>query len=186
MEQTANSSNNAKKFLQFNGKDIYMTLVEGKWWVAIKPICEALKVHYENQRELLKNDKILSQLPRQCGVVAADGKLRKMVCIPEQFVYGWLFSIQSNSKQFTEYKLKCYELLYNYFHGSLGQRNRFLRDKVTIDSEIEQLEKELTEENDKFFRLKELKSKRLFTKKALDKLDKEVITNQANLFQSQQ
>ncbi len=49
-----------KKFLEFNGKNIYFLGVNGVYWIAIKPICEALQVDYISQFKNLKEDSILS------------------------------------------------------------------------------------------------------------------------------
>ena len=67
-----------KKFLEFNGKVIYFVAADGQYWIALKPICEALGVAWKYQHERLKKDKILGQLSREIGMVAADGKLREM------------------------------------------------------------------------------------------------------------
>ncbi|MBW7868873.1 MAG: hypothetical protein H3C31_11160 [Brumimicrobium sp.] len=48
------------KFLQFNGKNIIFLNVDGTYWVAIKPICEALNVDYIRQFKNLKEGKILA------------------------------------------------------------------------------------------------------------------------------
>ncbi len=53
---------NLEKFLEFNGKRISVLLADGSWWVAIKPICEALKVDYEGQRKNIQDDEILRLL----------------------------------------------------------------------------------------------------------------------------
>lgn len=149
---------NIKRFLEFNGKNVYFTLVGENWWVAIKPICEALGVNYEQQRKNLKDDEILCQLPCEHTVVAADGRLRKMVCLPEFFIYGWIFSIQSSAPGLTAYKLKCYELLYQHFHGTLTKRNHYLKQKIELEVELQNHEKELMN-NDQYVKLKELQSK---------------------------
>jgi hypothetical protein len=173
--------NNIKRFLQFNGKNVYFTAKDGSWYVAIKPICEALGVQYEHQRILLKKDKTWAQLPCEHMVVAADGKVRKMVCLPEFFIYGWIFSIQSQSEDLAQYKMKCYELLYNYFHGTITKRNQFLMQKVQTETEIAEMEKQMSSNAD-FVKYKELKSKKYHTQKALNKLDKDLITNQLPIF----
>ena len=126
-----------KKFLEFNGKTIFFVAADGQYWIAIKPICEALGVHYEHQRELLKKDEILSELPRHHGVVAADGKLRKMVCLPEFYIYGWIFNIQSSSPELLKYKWECYGVLYNYFHGVITGRKDLLIQKAKAQIEID-------------------------------------------------
>lgn len=134
-----------EKYLEFNDRRVYFVCENGVWWVAIKPICEALGVDYITQFKNQKQDKILGQLLSEQTIVAADGKLRKMVCVPEFFVYGWIFSIQSKSEELTAYKLKCYEVLYNHFHGSMAQSLTNLREKSAAEKEIEEIDKELAE-----------------------------------------
>ena len=70
-----------EKFLEFNGKRIVMLGKDGVWWIAIKPICQALGVDYERQRKNLSKSKIMAQLPSEQAVVAADGKVRNMTTI---------------------------------------------------------------------------------------------------------
>ena len=113
---------NIQRFLEFDGKKISVLLKNGEWWVAIKPICEALGVNYKKQHEGILSDEILSQLSTQQGMVGADGRLRNMTCLPEKFIYGWLFSIRSDASALKEYKLKCYEVLYDYFYGKMTER----------------------------------------------------------------
>lgn len=126
-----------KKFLEFNGKTIYFVAVDGQYWIALKPICEALNVDFEAQRKNLKEDKILCQLPSEQTVVAADGKLRKMLCLPEFFIYGWIFQIQSSSEELQEYKLECYRILYEHFHGAITGRKELLSEKARLQLEID-------------------------------------------------
>ena len=84
-----------KKFLEFNGKLIYFLAVDGQYWIAIKPIMEALGVEYTRQFKNLKEDKILgAALALQPMQVPGD-QTRNYACLPEFFIYGWLFSIQS-------------------------------------------------------------------------------------------
>jgi hypothetical protein len=174
-------NNNIKRFLQFNGKNVYFTAKDGSWYVAIKPICEALGVQYKVQHRFISNHKILSQVSTIKRIVAADGRLREMLCLPETFVYGWIFLIESQNVDLSEYQMKCYELLYNYFHGTITKRNQFLMQKVQTETEIAEMEKQMCSNPD-FVKYKELKSKKYHTQKALNKLDKDLITNQLPIF----
>ena len=176
--------NSIKKFLEFNGKNVYFLSSNGIWWIAIKPICDALNVDYSRQLRTLKSDTILGQLWSLETIVAADGKLRKMVCLPEKFVYGWIFNIDSSSLKLHDYKWKCYELLYNYFHGTITERNKFLKEKIDVEREMNELKASLST-NEDFIKLKSLESRRIFTKRALDKLDKELVENQITIFEQQ-
>jgi hypothetical protein len=176
--------NSNNKFLEFNGKNIYFIATDGKYWIAIKPICEALGVDYERQRKNIKEDEILCQLPSEQTVVAADGRLRKMICLPEFFIYGWIFSIQSQSKELTKYKMKCYELLYNYFHGSTTGRSESLKVKTKSELELEEaiLKMSETPESKK---VEELKIKLKQVNKQLRTLDDEFVSSQMELWQSE-
>lgn len=173
-----------KKFLQFNGKNVYFKAIDGQWWIAIKPICEALDVNYNRQFQNLKEDTILGQLFAIQQMVGADNRLRKMVCLPEFHIYGWIFQLQSDSLDLKEYKWKCYELLYNYFHGTVTGRSTVLQGKTKAELEMEELESRLAENAD-YARLKELKGTIKTINKELVKLDKQLICSQLELWQTE-
>ena len=58
----------------------------------------------------------------------ADGKTYEMVCLPLEYVYGWLFTIdanlvaEANRENVKRYQLECYQALYTHFAGSLRRR----------------------------------------------------------------
>jgi hypothetical protein len=125
-----------------------------------------------------KTEKIVSEQLMQ----AADGKIRNMLCISEEYVYGWLFQIQATNKpELQKFKLKCYKLLYDYFHGTITSRFEILKEKTETDLEIERLEEEL-KQSDSYKKLQELKSKRTNANKQLNKLDKAVIEEKYDLW----
>lgn len=132
-----------KKFLEFNGKKVYFKAVDGQWWIAIKPICEALGINYERQRQNLKSSKFYNQLPTVQQVVAADGKLREMVCLPERVIYGWIFQLESNVLGFEEFRWECNDLLFNYFHGTITEVSKHLRAKSEAKRKLEAIDAEL-------------------------------------------
>lgn len=170
-----------RKFLEFNGKNINVLAKDGQYWVAIKPICEALGVNYERQRQNIQNDEVLCQLPAIQQVVAADGKLREMLCLPEKFIYGWLFSINSESDDLKKYKLECYNVLYEYFHGATTKRLTALRVKTDAEIELENLKAEL-EQTEVYKKFKEAESKVKGIAKELKEQDKDLLENQLSLF----
>lgn len=61
-------------------------------------------------------------------IVAADGKQREMVCLPLEFVYGWISTINTKNvsakahDSVLRYQLECYDILYQHFAGSLRRR----------------------------------------------------------------
>lgn len=170
-----------KQFLKFNGRNIYMLDVNGQYWVALKPICEAIGINWDRQRITLKEDTLLSQLLCEHTMVGADGRLRKMVALPEKYVYGWLFRINSNNPQLEEYQYKCYELLYNYFHGTIVRRISALREKSDSELEIEQLQAKLRA-SEEYQRIQSLKKDLKTHNQQLAELDEELTTRQLSIW----
>lgn len=173
--------NNIERFLEFNGKVIYFLGKEGQWWIAIKPICEALGVDYERQRKNFKIDPFWDQLPSIQTVVAADNKARKMLCLPEPYIYGWISNIQSSSPELIAYRRECYEVLYNHFHGAIGGRKNFIATKAQIMIEREQLLSSLSN-NPEFARLRELEKLDKQANASLKQFDKDLLNEQLFLF----
>ena len=126
-----------EKFLEFNGKRIVMLGKDGVWWIAIKPICEALGVDYRNQAKVVTKSKILGQLWSDQNMVAADGKIRNMTSLPEFAIYGWIFQIESAAEGLEEYKWECYRVLYEHFHGTITGRKELLTEKAKAELEID-------------------------------------------------
>lgn len=58
----------------------------------------------------------------------ADGKNYDMLALPLQYVYGWVFSIDTSMvseaalPSVERYQDECYEILYRHFAGSLRRR----------------------------------------------------------------
>lgn len=172
-----------RKFLEFNGKDIEFVFADGKWWVAVKPICEALNVNYQAQHKNILEDEILVQLSSEQTIVAADGKSRKMVCLPERYIYGWVYSLRSDSEELRKYKMKCYDILFEYFEGVLTRRQETLADRTVKQARKETLEQELAED-DRYIELQKLKSELSQLNSSLKLQDKELVERQGSLFES--
>ncbi|HCY40371.1 MAG TPA: hypothetical protein DHV48_03315 [Prolixibacteraceae bacterium] len=106
-----------EKFLQFKGKSICFTDQHGQYWIAIKPICQMLNVDYNRQFIMIKKDPILKENFWLQSSIAADNKIRLMVCLPEFFIYVWILAIRSSSPELLEYKKECYRLIFEHFKG---------------------------------------------------------------------
>jgi hypothetical protein len=169
-----------KKFLEFNGKVIYFLAIDGQYWIALKPICEALNVDYLSQYKNLKEDKILSLLLSEQTMVAADGKQRKMICLPEYFIYGYIFSIHSSSEELQSYKLECYRILYEHFHGAITGRKELLSQKARLQVEIDKCFNTL--DPDVALQLQRSNTALNQVNARLRKLDIEVIEEERDLF----
>ncbi len=112
-----------------NGIDIYAVKDDkSNFYVPVKPICTAIGVDAEGQRQRIERHYILSSTAFTLKVVAADGKVREMLCLPLEYIYGWLFTIDANmvteSKrdQVADFQRECYDALYQHFTGSLREQ----------------------------------------------------------------
>lgn len=178
-----------ERFLQLNGKNIYFLKSDGTYWIALKPICEALNIDARRAREVAKNDPILGsvvskqtlQIPVFRKDIGSVNQPKAMTCLPEKYIYGWLFSLRSDSAELTEYKRTCYELLYNHFHGTITNRKELLLERNNLDDEIINIRKALKEEDQKYTRLEDLINKRKAITNQLNSFDKELI-KQPELF----
>lgn len=167
--------------IELEDRTLYFVNADGQWWIAIKPICDALGIDFEAQRKRIKRDPILSQLPSNQTVVAADAKPRKMICLPERFIYGWLFQLESKNPRFLRFKRTCYEALYEYFHGGLSQRKAALREQVLAKQEMAKLRRELGDEP-RYQRLQELQGVVLAKGRELKLADRAIEQEQLALF----
>lgn len=169
-----------ERFLEFNGKKISVISSDGTWYIAIRPICESLNVDYHSQYKSIQRDEILSQLLSKQTTVGADNKMREMVCLPEKFIYGWLFSIQSDSPELREYKLQCYEVLFDHFHGTMTARMTILTEQDTIATQIAELQTALLQ-TDEYKKIVELKKRKSETTKELNQLDRDLKSGQLSI-----
>jgi hypothetical protein len=165
---------NSSNFLQFNNTNLLFTDVDGVTYVAIRPICEALKVVYTGQLKKLKKDPIMAPALYLGTIQVGSFQARKYTCVPEKYVYGWIFSINSDSKELLEFKKECYDLLYNHFHGVIGKRKELLIGVAETQIKINTLKKEL-QNNKTYKELIELENEKKGYSKEMSKIDKIVI-----------
>lgn len=132
-----------KTLAKINKVDIQLVENNAERLVPIKPICEALGIDFEPQRKKLNEDDFLSSITSLREAVGADGKDREMVCLPYEFIFGWLFTINpKNVKEeareaVAKYRIECYQALFNYF----TEPATFLKEKQNmIDKYLDEYE----------------------------------------------
>lgn len=163
------------QYLKINGKIIHFQNREGKIWIAIKPICMALGVNFQNQFKSIKSDPVLGPEVIKMQFRYPDQQRRLFTCLPERFVYGWLFGMRSRVESFQIYKWKCYEILFEHFRGQLAERQNILLEKLDLQERRFELEKELSENNPNYCKLNQIKGQELRIGKELKELDKKLV-----------
>lgn len=168
--------------LIINGKTLSILSKDGTWWIAIKPICDALGIEYTRAFKNLQEDDFFAGALAKQPMHDASNRLQEMTCICEKDVYGWLCSLRSESPALKEYKRKCYDILYQHFHGALTGRMETLVARSAIDIQIAELEQKMLE-SEEYLKIQELKKAKTFATKKLKDLDHDLLLNtQLSLF----
>lgn len=148
---------------RINGAEIYAVKSEsGEIHVPIKPICEAIGISIEGQREKLSEDEVLNSVTMLSLVTASDGKQYETLCIRLEYVYGWLFTInpknvkESARKSVIRYRKECYDALYRHFFTRAEKQHDINRAEA---EELENLRQLIGEEKEVKLRIKESKEK---------------------------
>lgn len=107
-------------YVPLNGQQIITAMAAGVAYVAMKPIVENLGMSWGTQQQ-----KLMKQLDKfKCihmNMVAADGKLRKLLCLPLKKLNGWLFSINPEKvradirDKLIQYQEECFSVLHDYW-----------------------------------------------------------------------
>jgi hypothetical protein len=109
-----------KKYLEFfKSNSILIKSKDGNQFIAIKPICSLLEVDYNTQFYKIKSNPFLASKLSLETFYAADGRRRKMICLPEFFIYTWILNVNSKSSELQEFQFECYGLLYEHFKGTI-------------------------------------------------------------------
>lgn len=114
--------------------------------VPIRPICNALGIAFSGQFERIKRDPILNSTVRVIRTVGADGKDRGMCCLPLKYIFGWLFTINSDMvregarEQLISYQRLCYETLYSFMTGGPLRVISLLKEELSINNLLREAE----------------------------------------------
>lgn len=164
---------------KINGIDIAAVIDEdNNVFVPVKPICQALTIDFSAQAQHIKRHYILASTVVALPTVAADEKEREMLCLPLEYIYGWLFTIdagqiaEARRELVANYQLECYKALYEHFTGTM---------KRTIETNNAEI-KLLSQINSAISDEKEAKGRRKKAEEALSKLRAERLNPQPSLF----
>ena len=122
-------------YVPFNGQQIITAMAAGVAYVAMKPIVENLGMSRSTQQT-----KLMKQISKfncvHMNMVAADGKLRKLLCLPLKKLNGWLFSINPEKvradirDKLIQYQEECFTVLHDYWTKGKAEN---ARKKTSVD-----------------------------------------------------
>lgn len=122
--------------VSFNGQSLITFQQDGKYYAVMKPICDNIGLEWHAQRQRIHRDDVLSRTAVIITSVAEDGKNREMLCLPIEYLNGWLFGIDTKRvrpeirETLIKYKKECYQVLHDYWSGRNATQRPILQ---TVD-----------------------------------------------------
>lgn len=166
------------EFLKFNNVDLVIVNHDGVDYVALKPILDALNLSANSYLKRTKRDRFLGSYTSTMSVQVdknSTNQRRSMTCLPEKYIYGWIGTLNGDSKELAEYKETCYELLYSHFKGTITKRKAVLLEKKSVEMRIREIKNILKSDDPIQKELLELELKKKQLSKSLDKIDANLI-----------
>lgn len=122
--------------VNFHNQTLSTLEIDNVHYVAMKPICENIGLNWNAQFERIKRDEVLSSTVRMTRMVAEDGKNRELVCLPIQYLNGWLFGIDVSrvkaeiKDKLIMYKKECYQVLHDYWTKGIAFNPRLTSEQT--------------------------------------------------------
>jgi hypothetical protein len=114
-----------QKSVDFYGDEITAVLVEVNdqqlVYVPVRPMCDYMGVAWSGQYERLQRDPVLSEVMISVRVTRTEDQAREMICLPLDYLNGWLFGINANRvkaeirNNLIRYQRECYRVLAGAF-----------------------------------------------------------------------
>ena len=96
----------AERQVAFYGDEITAVLLETgearAIYVPLRPLCEQLGLSWSGQRERVMRDAVLSDELRSVRITRTEAGERDLLCLPLEFLPGWLFGISTEKRPASE------------------------------------------------------------------------------------
>ena len=132
--------------LEFKGHRILYKIENEVVYIALKPICEALDVSFVKQLQRIKKHRIFGPEYTVRDMQIPGSQRRNMACLPEEYIYGWLFSINSKSEILTTYQRECNHLLFQHFRGGILRQTRLYEKLASEKGRTQALKRKLQQD----------------------------------------
>lgn len=131
--------------ISFNHQSLVTFKQNGTHYTAMKPICENIGLDWKSQYSRMKRDDVLNSTMVIITIVAEDGKKREMICLPIEYLNGWLFGIDINRCKpeirdtLIKYKKECYQALHDYWFNGKAERKTTADDRTGLRNAVNML-----------------------------------------------
>ena len=113
-----------QRSVDFYGDELVVIHQDGIDYTPVKPVCDILGIDWESQRQRIARDEVLISVACVIQATGADGKRYDMLCLPLDYLNGWLFGVDvgrirpSLRERLILYKRECYRALARAFGAS--------------------------------------------------------------------
>ena len=113
--------------ISFHGQTVPVFTQNNQHYAAMKPICENIGIDWKSQFSKIQRNPILNSTMVMMTIVAQDGKNREMLCLPIEYLNGWLFGIDVNRVKpeirdnLLRYQRECFKVLNAHFNRPIQQ-----------------------------------------------------------------
>ena len=121
---------NRIEVVKFRGADLLTTEKDGKPFVALKPLVEALGLNWSKQLQLIKRDVVLSE-GMSVMDIPSPGGAQETTCLPLGLLAGWLFKLSPSRytgtmrENLIAFQREGYDVLHSYWFKGAAVNPRF-------------------------------------------------------------
>lgn len=114
--------------VEFHGSTLYAITVDGVHHVALRPICDALGIDWEAQRQRIKRNPVLTEGACVMKAPSAGGE-QETLTLPLSMLNGWLFGVSVNRvkpelrENLIRYQRECFDVLAQHFMPAARPHN---------------------------------------------------------------
>lgn len=115
----------------FHGTDLFIVEHQGQPYTPMKPIVEDMGLDWKSQYVKLQDNQARWSTMVISTIVAGDGKIREMLCIPLRKLAGWLMTIHPNRVKpeirdtIIRYQNECDDVLWQYWtEGQVARKDK--------------------------------------------------------------
>lgn len=108
--------------ISFHGQTVAVFSQNNQHYVAMKPIVENIGLDWVSQHKKIQRNEILNSTMVMMTIVAEDGKKREMLCLPLDYLNGWLFGVDAQRvkpeirERLLTYQRECFRVLNDHFN----------------------------------------------------------------------
>lgn len=131
--------------ISFNNQSLITVEQNGNHYVAMKPICENIGIQWESQYNRIRRDDVLNSVIFIMNMTGSDSKNYQMICLPIEYLNGWLFGIDINRcnpeirDTLIKYKKECYQALHDYWFNGKAERKTTVDDRTGLRNAVNML-----------------------------------------------